>query len=160
MKKIAVIAILIFIFALTIAYSVEVPIKAAVDKTKITVDEVITYKIIIESFEKSTPVPQLPEVEGFYVLSRSQSSRTSFSGGGIKAILGYTFILAPTDTGKFTIGPASIKIKNKTYSTDSFQIEVTQGKSKPEKEHKSKPYKPKKRRPRIDQEEKKPQITL
>ena len=140
---------------IVLAYA-ETSIKAEVDKTSITTDETLTYKIIITSSEKRMPEPQIPKFEGFSVISQAQSSTISFVQAGIKTILVYAFILAPTDKGKFKIRPSTIKIKNKTYSSDAFEIEVTQGKSKPKPPSEQKPSLPKE----LPQEEEKPQITL
>jgi len=40
--------------------------------------------------------------------------------------------LAATKTGELTIPAVNLKINNETYSTESFKIEVKQGKRKPQ----------------------------
>ncbi len=102
----------------------ETTIKAEVDKTILTQDENITYKLIITSSEKQVPQPQVAGFENFEVISQAQSSTISFVKGAASTILVYAFILAPKDAGKLKIGPSSIRIKDKTYSTDSFEVEV------------------------------------
>ena len=129
--KFILIAILFILFAPTIAFA-EVTIKAEVDKTSITTDDNITYKLTITSSEKKIPEPQLPEFKGFYVLTQAQSSNISFAKSNIKTTLVYAYVLAPKDVGKFEIGPSTIKIQGKTYSSDTFEIEVKQGKTKPQ----------------------------
>jgi hypothetical protein len=109
-------------------------IKAELDKTSITADDDTTYKLIITSSENKLPEPQIAAFEGFGVVSQAQSSTVSFVKGSAKTILVYAFILAPKDLGKFKIGPSTIKVKDKTYSSESFEIEVKAGKS---------PHKPK-----------------
>lgn len=99
-------------------------IKAEVDKTTLTQDETFTYKLIITSSENKLPQPGIATFKGFNVISQAQSSTISFVEGTAKTFLVYAFILAPTKAGKFKIGPSSIKIKDKVYSTDSFEIEV------------------------------------
>jgi hypothetical protein len=107
----------------------ETTIKAEVDKTSITTDDTITYKLTITSTEKKIPQPQLPGFESFSVLSQSQSSTLSFAKSNVETALTYAFVLAPTDVGKFKIEPSHVKSGGKTYSTQSFEIEVTKGKS-------------------------------
>jgi hypothetical protein len=99
-------------------------VKAEVDKTTLTQDETITYKLIITSSEDKLPQPEIAAFNGFDVISQAQSSTISFVKGTARTNLVYAFILAPTKAGKFKIGPSSIRIKNKTYSTDSFEVEV------------------------------------
>jgi hypothetical protein len=130
MKKIILVfALIVFIFAA--AALAETEIKAGVDKTSLTTDEMLTYKLIITSSEKSLPDPEFPEFAGFEVVSQALSSTVSFVKGAPNCILVYAFVLAAQDKGKFQIAPSSIKVKGKTYSTQSFEIEV-----KPDKEKK------------------------
>lgn len=121
--------IFIFLF-ITTAFAV-ISIKAEVDKTSLSTDEILSYKITITSSDKKVPAPQIPKFNGFNVLSSAQSSTISFVEGKTKTILVHAFILTPTNIGKFKIEPSTIKIENKIYSTDGFEIEVTQSKKEP-----------------------------
>lgn len=155
MKSILLTIVIIFLLSADV-FAQDFSIKAQVDKNTITLDEAFTYKIIVNSSEKQIPQPQIPEFKGFDIISKLQSSSISWVKGNPKTVLSFTFILVPTEIGKFKIEPSIIKIKNKTYSTDSFEIEVTQGKAKPKT--KPKPYPPEETRP--DTETESPQITL
>ncbi len=128
MKKILFSAIFILIFVATVR--AEVTIKSETDKTKISTDEALTYKIIVTSTETGVPPPQPQKLEGFAVVSSANSSTVNFTGGGVKSILVHAFILAPMKTGKLKIPPAVIKMKDKTISSQEITIEVTQGKRK------------------------------
>ncbi len=156
MKKILLAFIIVSVFNITLSFA-DNPIWAEVDKTKITTDEVVTYKIVIDSLSKDTLKPHLPEFEGLYVVSSSQSSNITFSREGAKTVLGFTFILAPKETGKFTIGPASVEVKGEVYSTDSFEIEVTQGKRQLPDGYQSQPSR---RHPKLRKSRKQPEIIL
>jgi len=157
MKRIIILS-LIFTNLFIAGVFAQTTIKAEVDKTSITTDEVLTYKLIITSLEKSVPTPQLPKFIGFKAISSTQSSSVTFTKGSVKTIVVYAFVLAPTDTGKFRIEPYSIKIKNETFSTEPFEIEVKQGKAKPKAEPEKKPPVPEGTQP--EETEESPQITL
>lgn len=130
MKPISILITILFIlFGYTFAFA-EISIKAQIDKTNITTDDNITYKVTIVSSEKNIPAPKLPEFKGFYLVTQAQSSSISFAKGNINASLVYTYILAPKEAGKFEIGPSTIKFKSKSYSSQTFEIEVKQGKAK------------------------------
>lgn len=131
-------------------------IKAEVDKTSITTDETLTYKIIITSSEKEILNPQLPKFAGFKVISQVQSSQISLGGSENKTVLTYQFILVPIDIGKFKLEPATVKIKNEVYSTDSFEIEVRPGKTKSKTQPEQKPSLPEEILPETEE----PQITI
>ena len=109
----------------------ETLIEAEVDKTQMTTDEMITYKVTISSAQKNIPAPQIPEFEGFDVLSQIQSSSFSLGRNESKADLVFTYILVPQEAGNINIPPSQIKVKGKTYSSEAFEIEVKQGKIKP-----------------------------
>ena len=116
----------LFIFLSATAVFAETTIKAEVDKSSITTDEHLTYKVIVSTEEKNIPQPQIPEFEGFTILSSAQTSNIKFAKGIQKTGQVFIFLLVPKDIGKFNIGPSMIKVKGKTYSTDSFEIEVKQ----------------------------------
>lgn len=127
MKKKVILTVILFALSILPAWS-EVSLKAEVDKASITTDELLTYKITVNSDEQNTPTAEIPKFSGFNAVSQLQSSSLSFSGGQVKASIIYTYILAPTAVGKFKIEPCTIKIKNKTYSSDAIEIEVVQEK--------------------------------
>jgi len=149
---------LFFISLFASAAFAQTSIKAELDKTSLTSEEILTYKLIVTSLEKNIPTPQLPEFTGFKVISSAQSSSITFTKGSVKTVVVYAFVLAPTDIGKFKIGPGTIKIENETFSTGDFIIEVKQGKAKPKVEPKEKPPLPEETQP--EETEESPQITL
>jgi len=122
-------ALLIFLIFAGQQAKAYVSIRAEIDKTSISRDETVTYKLSIISDEKNTPSPKLPDFSKFLVVSQNQSSTISIGKGNIKTKIVYIFILMPKTTGKLRIDSASIKIKNQTYYTDSFEIEVKEGES-------------------------------
>jgi len=106
----------------------ETSIKAEVDKASISTDELLTYKVTVESSEKKTPVPVFPKFSGFKIISTAQSAQISLNKSAFKNTMVFTFVLAAEDTGKLSIAPAVLKINNQDFSTDAFTIEVKQGK--------------------------------
>lgn len=145
----------IFLFHAT-AFAQDLSIKAEVDKVSLTTDETLTYKITVNLPEKKIPILEMPKFKGFNIISSVQSSTASWVKGGMKKVIVYAYILVPVDIGKFKIEPAIIKIKNTTYSTDAFEIEVKQGKAKPKTPSQEKPLLPEE----IQSESEQPQITL
>ena len=134
MKNKAIIPVIFFIFFCVNTASAETMIKAEVDKTSITTDETITYKLSITSTEEKVSAPELPKLEGFRVLSQIKSSSFSLFSKDIKTSLIYTYILAPVEIGMLKIEPSKIKIRGQELLSNSFEIEVKQGMIKPEPE--------------------------
>ncbi|MDD5432640.1 MAG: BatD family protein [Candidatus Omnitrophica bacterium] len=120
----------VFIFVLVLPAFAETSIKAEVDKRSLTTDELLTYKISIVSSEKKLPPLTLPKLEGFEIVSSAQSTTMSYAKE-VHTFIAITVILVPTATGKIKILPSSIVVHGKTYSTESFEIEVLPGKTKP-----------------------------
>lgn len=139
-------ALIIFFSFFTAAYA-ETSVKAQVDKTGITTDEALAYKLTVTSSEKELPLPQLPGFKGFAVASSAQSSQVRISAGKLENSAVYVFILYPQQTGKLKIGPSQIKIKGKVYSSEAFEIEVKQGKAKPKPKTETGPALPRKSLP-------------
>ena len=89
MKRTLILTIFIFSFFIGSACA-GIEIKAKVDKTKLTTDEVLTYEIVVTSSENKIPTPQPPDFKGFEVLSSAQSSSVSFMKSNLKTVLVYT----------------------------------------------------------------------
>jgi hypothetical protein len=124
------IMILFFVFAGLPAFA-DTSIKAEVNKTSISTDNTLTYKLELTTTERNLPNLKLPKFEGFQVISQAQSSNVSFEKDEMKSQAVFEFILAPAEAGKFKIEPSVVQTKGKAYSTDSFEIDVTQGKPRP-----------------------------
>lgn len=154
-NKFVVIAALLILFCHLEAFA-ETTLTAKVDKLKITTDEVVTYKLNINSTEKNIPRPQIPKFEGFSVISQAQSSSVSWTSGGLKSSLIYSYVLMPRSIGKFKIEPSEMTIGGKTYASQEFEIEVTQGKNKSQPKPGERPSLPED----IESNVKEPQITL
>jgi len=120
-------ATLIFILLLAGAACAQVSIKAEVDKSKLTTEELLTYKLTVTSQLKDVPKPKVPDFAGFHLVSQAHYSNISFGKGKSEIRLVYVYLLKGISAGKFTIGPSSVKIKGETYSTAGFEIEFTQG---------------------------------
>ncbi|MEW6100677.1 MAG: BatD family protein [Candidatus Omnitrophota bacterium] len=145
---------LIFLLSLNRSAFAEISIKAEVDKKVISTDEAVTYKVTVASDEKNAPVLTLPEIKDFALLSSAQSSSVSVAKSKVNTAFVYVFILAPKAAGKFTIGPTTIKHDGQVYSSETFEIEVSQGKNKP------KPAIPEKKLPGSLSGSEEPKITL
>ncbi len=154
-NKVIITIFFVFLF-ITTAFAQDFSIKAEVDKTSLAIGETLNYKITINYMGKEQLKPQIPKFDGFRVISSMQSSNMSFVKNNIQRNIVYIFILVPLDIGKFKIEPSVIKIGNKTYSTDTFEIEITPGKARPKTPLEQRPSQPEK----IQPESEEPQITL
>ncbi|MFH1508286.1 MAG: BatD family protein [Candidatus Omnitrophota bacterium] len=147
-KIIFVLTTIVFLFSIYPGYALTT-ITAEVDKFKITAQETVNYKITIESDEKNLPLPEIPDFEGFFLLSQSQTSQLSLTGKDIKNIAVYVFVLAAIESGILNIGPTLIKTNSGVLKTEEFEIEVILPLSEPSTPKKNEPEPTK---PRISEE--------
>lgn len=102
---------------------------ASVDKT--TVSQYERFQVYFtfegESIHNLTNF-RPPSFEGFRILSGpNQSTSMQIINGKVSASLTYSYILQPSDIGKFTIGEASVDYDGKTYKTEPITINVVKG---------------------------------
>jgi hypothetical protein len=121
---------LVFLAFLLMAVSparADTTVKAEIEKTSLTTDELLTYKLIIASTEKNIPYPGLPDFKDWAIISQAQSSTVSLQKAGTQTVLVYAFILLPKKAGKLKIGPAKVTVKGQNFSSENFEIEVKPG---------------------------------
>jgi hypothetical protein len=126
-KKFYTITILIFLFVnnLTAVHADEIKLTVSVDKTRLELGDVIRYKIGVHgTFEKVRP--QLPPLKDFSIRFGPYISIDTeiMDDDTVTVFHGHLYGLAPRKTGNLEIGPATLKYKNKTYKTDTINIEV------------------------------------
>lgn len=75
-----------------------------------------------------------PDLKNFLVISGpNQSTSMQIINGAVSSEVSYSYYLQPRNTGKFTIGSASIEYDDKTYKTNTVTLEVRPTSSKPDK---------------------------
>jgi hypothetical protein len=76
-----------------------------------------------------------PSFNQFVVISGpNQSTSMQWVNGTMSASLSYVYTLYARQSGKYTIGAATIELKGKTLSSNPLTVEVTQGKPKQQKQ--------------------------
>ena len=101
-----------------------ISVKAYCDRTEIFKDEVFTFTIELEG-AMVFPDIKLPSSQDFIVISGpSQSSQIQIINGKMSSFKSVSWRLAPTKTGKITIGPVEFKIKNRKYRTQPVVVTV------------------------------------
>ena len=101
------------------------PVYAEVDRTSLSVGETLTLSVVVNSAYAGTP--EVPNLDGFQILSSSKSSQFSMINGQVSAQGITHFILAPTRTGALTIPPIPVEVDGQTYTTEPITIDVATG---------------------------------
>ncbi len=128
--------ILILILLNQFLFSQQIEVESYVDRTKIGITDLLKYTIEI-SGEKvgNISTPRLPKIANFENLGSSTSSSSNYSivNGKMtsKVTKSYTYSLHPLKIGNHLIPPITIKIIDKSYTTDPIHIKVSEGSTQP-----------------------------
>lgn len=102
-------------------------ISMSVAPKKFSMYENATLEITIESDEKVVPQPQLPPLTDFQVFSSGRSQNIQTVRGRVSSKVVYRYVLAPRQTGRFVIGPASVTVNGVTHSSQTEAVVVNDG---------------------------------
>lgn len=100
---------------------------ASVDRTIVSTDGYVQLTLALQGQVNNVPAPELPPMDGFYVVGSSRSQQFSFVNGALSASVNFVYRLQPLAVGQQTIGPARVTINGQTYETQPITIEVTDG---------------------------------
>jgi hypothetical protein len=116
--------LLFFVLVLASVADADTRITAKVEPKKISMYENATLEITIESDTKNPPEPQLPPLTDFQIFSSGRSQSIKMVNGRVSATITYRYVLAPRQTGRFVVGPATITVGGSVYSSQTEAIIV------------------------------------
>ena len=107
-------------------YATEIKLTASVDKAIVENGGVIRFTIGVHgAFD--TDQPQLPPLESFSTgYGPTVSTQTKIVNNSVSIYRGFSYRLVAKKTGKFTIGPATLRYKGKIYKTNPVNVEVVE----------------------------------
>lgn len=101
-------------------------VTAEVDRTSLSTDEVLLLTVTVD-LATDAGQPSLPALDGFDLLSSSNSAQFHLGNGGMQAQAIYQYQLRPTRPGTLTIGPIEVEVGGQRYQTDPITVQVSQG---------------------------------
>ncbi len=137
----------LFFFCLFPFWTEALNVSTSVDKKTLALNESLIFTIQIQSEGekiKKLDIPDLSDLNGFYVLDQSQGQQSSINivNGKMtstKTIL-YNYSLQPRKTGLSKIPALKIKVNGQTFQTESISITVTKQSNKPSTPPQSSPF--------------------
>ena len=125
--------LLFFILFVSVAYSQDITVSAAVTPTMISLNETATLRITISANQQLGNVaqPQLTALPEFDVSYGGSSSQYNISGNQFSVSVTWTYALRPKQVGQFTVPEVQISHGNKTYAADPVTIKVLPKSKKP-----------------------------
>lgn len=120
--------ILFFLFLFTTGLAAranEISFKASAPQS-VVMGEQFRLTYVINAEGKDLRVQEMPDFEVLMGPSQSTSYSTSWVNGKStsETTVSYTYILMPKKEGTFTIAPATIKVKDATYTSNGLSIKV------------------------------------
>ncbi|MDL1963628.1 MAG: BatD family protein [Deltaproteobacteria bacterium] len=118
----------IFFLAFSANASADISIDLTLDRSSVVLTDTIVMKVTVTGKRKSS----FPEIEGlssFNVVKGGTASRVEFVNGSMSSEVEYIFYLTPLKSGKFIVGPAQVRIKNKVYSSNSVKLTVSKARN-------------------------------
>ncbi len=101
-----------------------VEFEATVDRTVIPLDGQLAYTLTIRGTRDAQPI--LPEIDGFEVLGRSESTQFSLVNNRTEVIKSVGHTLIPLRVGEFTIPAAKLVTGGKTYYSMPITVKVVE----------------------------------
>jgi hypothetical protein len=128
--------ILVLMFGTEAAFAQDVTFQGSVDKNPVGVNDQFTLTFSLSSSGAGGGQNmKLPGLGNFRMMSGpNQSSSMQFINGAVSSSVSYSYVLAPKEIGKFTIGSASIDVGGKTYHSNPISLEVVKGSPKPKQQ--------------------------
>lgn len=115
--------LVILFFVSTVAVGAEMKPSLSVSDNSVTLNDQIQLTIDLENADQFPTIPM--ELDGFDMLSGpSQSSSFQMINGRTTSSKKLIYLIAPTKTGRLTIGPLKFNYKGKTYTTNSVTVRV------------------------------------
>ena len=100
-------------------------VDVSVDRTDMTVMDVLTLTLTIEGVPDVSPPPPPPAIIGLVLVGTNTTARRSFVNGAMVAEFRFKFMYQPARTGKIEIDPIKVVIGNDVYVADPMEINVT-----------------------------------
>ncbi len=122
MKNISIILIFIFCLLVPGMVSAKTGISISLDRNEATVGDTVQLSVSIEG---GSGEPQIQGLQDFTVSRGGTSSQIQIINGSMTRSNQTTYILQPRKTGTFTIGPASITVSGRIYSSNTVHLSVT-----------------------------------
>jgi hypothetical protein len=108
----------------------EISFKAAVDKQTFAAGDHVRLTITLTNSNERFSAPDLGGL--VIVQGPFESSNFSFINGRATSSITRTWVLTATKPGRYTIGPARVKVGGGTIETEPIVLEVTKGETRPQ----------------------------
>jgi len=116
--------------AMPFALCADIQFEATVDRKTVSLGESLQLNLSFHGTQ-NVSAPDIGEIDGFQARYLGPSTRMSIVNGRVSSSITHIYTLIPLKTGKFEIGPFSVVIDGKTFTSHAITVEVVSGPSLP-----------------------------
>ena len=109
------------------AHAQTTSVTASVDRSDLTLTDVLTLTLKIEGVSNVHPLPQAPVIDGMILVGSERRSQQSFVQGVLSAHFEFMFMYQPTRTGAINIDAINVILDNVVHVTNPITVNVTGG---------------------------------
>jgi hypothetical protein len=118
------ITILFLLVAVPFPANADISVSLRLDRSEITLADSVRVIVAISGVRDVDSRPVLRVLESFVLTQGGTSSRVQIINGKVDAAIDYTYFIQPKKVGTFQIGPAEVKIEDKTYKSNTETLVV------------------------------------
>jgi len=102
----------------------EIGVEIELDRTDASTSDLATLQVTVSGTQSASP-PRIEGTEAFRVTRGGTSTRMEIVNGMMSAAVDYTFYLQPLKKGSYIIGPATVEVGQRTYSSNRVTLRVS-----------------------------------
>jgi hypothetical protein len=118
--------LLLLLFTSVLVFAETIYFKSSANKKTVSLNESFTYSVTVSGGSANFLEYKMDAMPEFNIFGTAALQSISVINGKTSMNVTRDYILGPKKIGKFTIPPAKVTFNNKTYLTESVEIEVTQ----------------------------------
>ena len=127
MRKILLMAVILWgVFAPSLQAE-EVGVSANLDKRSVQVGEEVRLSIHVTGQSMNLQAPRLSQLDGFETYYTGRASHISIINGVSSTNVEFNYTLIPQRTGRFTLSPIEVRAGQSVFKTEPLEIEVLGG---------------------------------
>jgi len=132
MIKKTIIALLLLVVLDGAVLASDIQFEATVDRKTVSLGESLQLSLSFHGIQNVSP-PDIGEIDGFQVQYLGPSTRMSIVNGKVSTSITHIYTLIPLKTGSFEVGPFSVVLNGKTYTSQALRIQVLSGAAQPKR---------------------------
>lgn len=125
-------------YALSFAFAKELNFEATVNSNKVSLGSSLQMALSFSNAQ-NMPAPELPEIDGFQSRYLGPSTMMSIVNGKVSGSITHNYVLLPTKTGAFKLGPFKFEYNGDKYTSNQLNVEVLEGQAQSSVQPESQP---------------------